>query len=224
VVPGDGKQIEWDWGQDIAILDMSRLQFAVVVVPLTVLRITSTPSGLDVFVDGSGRGSTPFVTTAIAPGRHRLEVRDPQGRYRDIQDDVSLVSGDTLSLVATVQRRFACRVWCWSAIGASAGAFTWYGVQATRASEAFDEYAAAATTATAVAARNDTESARAQRDIAFWTGVGAAAFAGALTLKGIFWPGPQGFRNPGGNAPASGITFLIDGSGGQVRLSLQAAW
>ena len=43
------------------------------------LQVTSTPEGAQVLVDGQARGVTPLTLTDVAPGRHSVELRSPDG-------------------------------------------------------------------------------------------------------------------------------------------------
>ncbi len=63
------------------------------------LRVASTPSGAAVSVEGRDIGVTPFETTALAAGRHVLQITAPEGSdMADATREIDLDPGATLEL------------------------------------------------------------------------------------------------------------------------------
>jgi serine/threonine-protein kinase len=75
-------------------------------VPATTLRTATGPTALvllaispwgEVYVDGKSMGvSPPLAELELAPGRHRIEVRN--GGFKPYQEDVQLGSNETVRI------------------------------------------------------------------------------------------------------------------------------
>ena len=68
------------------------------------IKTTSSPSGVNVYVDGSYKGRTPMTISDVSPGPHTVKFTY-QG-YDDYQKEVSVSAGDVISIPATLQKSF----------------------------------------------------------------------------------------------------------------------
>jgi hypothetical protein len=65
------------------------------------LEVTSDPPGADVVVDGTIKGTTPFVVPEIAPGAHRVVIANAE---TSVNRNVTVAAGATASVVASLAR------------------------------------------------------------------------------------------------------------------------
>ncbi len=66
------------------------------------LSISSSPSGVSVYVDGTYRGVTPLIVSDLSPGSH--QVRLARTGYYDYTRTVSVTSGGTTYVSATLSQ------------------------------------------------------------------------------------------------------------------------
>jgi hypothetical protein len=64
----------------------------------TVLKLSSSQTGLKVSVDGNDPEPLPVVDDAIKPGKHHLKFTGPNDHYKAVEQDVSLDEGDSKSI------------------------------------------------------------------------------------------------------------------------------
>jgi hypothetical protein len=71
------------------------------------LRVTSTPAGADVVLDGKSVGTTPASADKLKPGPHQLEVS--MSTYTTVKRSVELASGatDTVSIALAHTKEYA---------------------------------------------------------------------------------------------------------------------
>jgi hypothetical protein len=60
------------------------------------LYVTSVPTGADLFVDGSGRGTTPRTVSGLSPGSHTVKVS--KAGYQDYTTTVTISDSVTTNL------------------------------------------------------------------------------------------------------------------------------
>jgi PEGA domain len=65
------------------------------------LEVTSDPAGAEVVIDGTIKGTTPFVVPAIAPGAHRVVIANAE---TTVNRNVTVNAGATASVVASLAR------------------------------------------------------------------------------------------------------------------------
>jgi tetratricopeptide (TPR) repeat protein len=68
------------------------------------LRLTSTPDGARVFVDGEYKGNTPLDLSRVCSGPHHVEVKHPTGKY---VEDIELGRDEDLSLECPIRPSLA---------------------------------------------------------------------------------------------------------------------
>jgi hypothetical protein len=60
------------------------------------IKITSSPSGAEVYMDNEYHGTTPNTINAVPAGNHTVEVREPG--YKPWSQDITVTSGSTASV------------------------------------------------------------------------------------------------------------------------------
>lgn len=68
------------------------------------IRLSSTPPGARVFLDGQYKGNTPIDLARVCSGTHRLEVKHPTGKYLE---DFVLEKNDVLALDCPIRPSLA---------------------------------------------------------------------------------------------------------------------
>jgi tetratricopeptide (TPR) repeat protein len=68
------------------------------------LRLTSTPDGARVFIDGEYKGNTPLDLSRVCSGPHHVEVKHPTGKY---VEDIELGRDEDLSLECPIRPSLA---------------------------------------------------------------------------------------------------------------------
>ena len=68
------------------------------------LRLTSTPEGARVFIDGEYKGNTPLDLSRVCSGPHHVEVKHPTGKY---VEDIELGRDEDLALECPIRPSLA---------------------------------------------------------------------------------------------------------------------
>lgn len=59
------------------------------------VKVTSNPSGADVYIDGSRKGSTPMTIANLIPGNHQLELR--KNSFVNINKTINVIGDQTIT-------------------------------------------------------------------------------------------------------------------------------
>ena len=63
--------------------------------------VTSTPSGADIYLDGSNKGTTPKTISKVSAGSHTIKVT--AGGYEDYSKRVTVTAGETASIFVELE-------------------------------------------------------------------------------------------------------------------------
>lgn len=59
------------------------------------VKVTSTPLGADIYIDGNHKGTTPMIITNLTPGNHKLELR--KNSFVNINKIIDIIGDQTIS-------------------------------------------------------------------------------------------------------------------------------
>jgi hypothetical protein len=94
----------WETGVDVTAGETSHVSASLVSSPpsptTSILSISSSPSGANVYLDNVYKGITPLTLTDVAPGTYTMGMK--LGGYNDWSTSVQATAGDTESVSATL--------------------------------------------------------------------------------------------------------------------------
>ena len=94
----------WETGVDVSAGETSQVSASFVPSPpsptTSIISISSSPSGANVYLDNVYKGITPLTLTDVAPGTYTMEMK--LGGYNDWSTSVQATAGNTESVSATL--------------------------------------------------------------------------------------------------------------------------
>jgi hypothetical protein len=94
----------WETGVDVSAGETSHVSASFVPSPpaptTSIISISSSPSGANVYLDNVYKGITPLTLTDVAPGTYTMEMK--LGGYNDWSTSVQATAGNTESVSATL--------------------------------------------------------------------------------------------------------------------------
>ena len=94
----------WETGVDVTAGETSHVSASLVSPPpsppTSIISISSSPSGADVYLDDAYKGITPLTLTDVVPGTYTMEVK--LDGYNDWSTSVQATAGNTESVSTTL--------------------------------------------------------------------------------------------------------------------------
>jgi hypothetical protein len=94
----------WETGVDVSAGETSQVSASLAPSPppstTSIISVSSSPSGADVYLDDGYKGITPLTLTDISPGTYTMEVK--LGGYNDWSTSVQATAGNTESVSASL--------------------------------------------------------------------------------------------------------------------------